>query len=85
MRKKKQNRSSEFKAIVAIEALKEQKTISALAQIYEIYPNQISIWKKEFLDNVSLVFGKTIRDQKRMKWFPSYLRLLASCVQAIKQ
>lgn len=64
MRKKIQNRSSEFKANVAIEALKEQKTISALAQIYEIYPNQISIWKKEFLDNTSLVFEKNHKRPK---------------------
>ena len=48
MRKKRQNYSAEFKAKVAIEALKEQKTITELAQLYEIHPNQISTWKKEY-------------------------------------
>jgi transposase-like protein len=39
MRKKRQNHSADFKAKVAIEALKEQKKISELAQLYEIHPN----------------------------------------------
>jgi len=61
MRKKRQNYSAEFKAKVAIEALKEQKTITELAQLYEIHPNQISTWKKEFSENASQVFDKVHR------------------------
>lgn len=64
MRKKRQNHSAEFKAKVAIEALKEQKTISELSQLYEIHPNQISLWKKEFLENASQVFDKSHRRPK---------------------
>lgn len=64
MRKKRQNHSSEFKAKVAIEALKEQKTIAELAQLFEIHLNQISIWKKEFLENASQVFEKSSRKPK---------------------
>ena len=64
MRKKRQNHSAEFKAKVAIEALKEQKSIAELAQIYEVHPNQISIWKKEFLENASQVFDKAHRQPK---------------------
>jgi len=64
MRKKRQNHSPEFKAKVAIEALKEQKTISELAQLYEIHPNQISTWKKEFLENASQVFDKVHKKPK---------------------
>ena len=67
MRKKRQNHSPEFKAKVAIEALKEQKTISELAQLYEIHPNQISIWKKEFLENASQVFDKVHRQPKEVE------------------
>jgi len=61
MRKKRQNYSAEFKAKVAIEALKEHKSIAELAQLYEIHPNQISMWKKEFLENASQVFDKVHR------------------------
>lgn len=64
MRKKRQNHSAEFKAKVAVEALKEQKTITELAQLYEIHPNQISTWKKEFLENASQVFDKSHRRPK---------------------
>jgi len=64
MRKKRQNHSAEFKAKVAIEALKEQKSIAELAQLYEIHANQISMWKKEFLENASQVFDKVNRQPK---------------------
>ena len=48
----KQNRrkfSSAFKAQVALEAVKGLKTISEIAQQYELHPMQITQWKKEFL------------------------------------
>ena len=64
MRKKRQNHSADLKAKVAIEALKEQMSITELAQRFEIHPNQISIWKKEFLENASQVFDKVHRQPK---------------------
>ncbi len=57
-KKKRQKHSPDFKAKVVIEALKEQKTLSELAQIYEVHPNQITLWKKEFLENASQVFER---------------------------
>lgn len=57
-RKKRQNYSAEFKAKVAIEALKEQNTLSELAQRYQVHPNQITNWKREFLENAAQVFAK---------------------------
>ncbi|MET3115791.1 transposase [Pedobacter sp. CG_S7] len=50
--------SPEFKARVAIEALKEQKSIAELALQYDIHPTQIATWKKHFLENSSVVFSE---------------------------
>jgi transposase len=55
---KRRSFSAEFKAKLAIEALKEQQTLQELAQKYEVHPNQISIWKQEFLQNSASVFTK---------------------------
>jgi transposase len=49
--------SPEFKAKVALEAIKEKNTIEDLAKKYELHPNQISVWKKEFLTKAALVFS----------------------------
>lgn len=56
MKKSRRKFSSSFKAQVAIEALKERETLSELAKRFEISPNQISIWKREFLSNASNAF-----------------------------
>jgi transposase len=57
MRKRK-NHNAEFKAKVAIEALKGQKTVAEISQQYEIHPNQVNTWKREFLEKAYLVFEK---------------------------
>lgn len=56
MKKERRKFSAAFKAKVALEALKEQKTLQELASKYAVHPNQISSWKKEFLDKASVVF-----------------------------
>lgn len=55
---KRRSYSSEFKAKVALEALKEQQTLQQLAQKYEVHPNQISSWQQEFVQNSASVFTK---------------------------
>ncbi len=50
--------TSQFKSKVCIEALQERQTIEALAKKYELHPNQINTWKKEFLEKSSQVFEK---------------------------
>jgi len=54
-----------FKAKVALEALKGQKTLAELARIYEVHPNQIGQWKKKVLEELPQVFnGKRDRAAK---------------------
>lgn len=45
-----------FKSEVVLEALKERKTMSELAQQFDLHPSQITTWKKDFLASASKVF-----------------------------
>ncbi|MCL5945944.1 MAG: transposase [Planctomycetes bacterium] len=42
--------TSQFKAKVAMEALKGQRTIGELAGVYQVHPSQIAAWKKRLVD-----------------------------------
>lgn len=54
-----------FKAKVALEALKGQKTMSELARLYEVHPNQIGQWKKQVQTELPKVFnGKRDRQKQ---------------------
>jgi transposase len=58
MKKERRTFSPAYKAKVALEAIKEQQTTSELAQKYQLHPNQIAQWKKEFLSKAATVFDK---------------------------
>jgi transposase-like protein len=45
-----------YKAKVAIEAIQERETLSSLSSKYELTQEQISKWKREFLEKSELVF-----------------------------
>jgi len=55
---KRKQHSAEFKFKVALEAAKEQKTLSQLGSEYELHPTQISEWKRQLLQSSNHVFGK---------------------------
>jgi len=52
------NHGPAFKAKVALEALKGDKTLSELAQQFEVHANQIVQWKKELLERADELFEK---------------------------
>jgi putative transposase len=47
-----------LKAKVAIEAIREEKTINELAGIYGVHPNQVGQWKKRMLDDAPVLFSR---------------------------
>jgi transposase-like protein len=49
--------SSEFKAKVALEAIKDQKTLTELSNQFQLHPNQITRWKKLLLDEAQNIFS----------------------------
>jgi len=48
-----------FKAKVALEAIRGERTMAELAGIYEVHANQITKWKKQALDELPNLFSGT--------------------------
>lgn len=48
--------SADFKAKVALEAVKGVATVNEIAQRYSLHPGMVQRWKRDFLENASSVF-----------------------------
>jgi len=58
MARKRRRFSAEFKAKVALEAVRGQKTVADLAGEHEVHANQVTQWKKRLLESLPEVFGR---------------------------
>ena len=58
MKKQRRKHTAEFKARVALEAIRGIKTLSEIAQEYEIHPVMVGNWKKEMLEHLPELFDK---------------------------
>jgi len=57
--KSKRKFTPQFKLKVVLEVLKEKETLALISKRHELHPNQISDWKKQFLDGATAVFETT--------------------------
>lgn len=64
MGRKRRRHSSAFKAKVALDAFKGEKTAAELASQYEVIPTQISAWKKKLVQNSPQIFESGQRKEK---------------------
>ena len=62
-RRPRRNHSASFKAKVALAAVKGDKTLAELAEQFDVHPNQITQWKTQLLEDVTVVFGEARAEQ----------------------
>lgn len=61
---KRKRYSAEFKAKVALEAIKGEQTLAELATKYSLHPNMIATWKRQAVENMAETFSsKSERSQ----------------------
>ena len=65
---KRRNFTDQFKAKVALEALRGDKTVQEIAAKHQLHPNQVSTWNRQVFDGMADVFsggkqsGPTVSD-----------------------
>jgi transposase-like protein len=64
MGKKRKIHSPEFKAKVALAALKNEETTAQLASRFGIHPTMVSTWKRQLLDSAPDLFDKGHKSRK---------------------
>ena len=56
-RRPRRNHSPAFKAKVALDAIRGEKTIAELCEKHDLHANQIADWKHQLLERAATVFG----------------------------
>jgi len=67
MSAKRKNYSPQFKAKVALAALKNEETTAELSSRFGVHQTMINNWKRALLDGAADVFGKNNKNQKHME------------------
>ena len=57
--------SAEFKAKVALTALRNEQTVAELATHFGVHPTMISNWKRSLLDGAADIFDKGQKSRKQ--------------------
>jgi transposase len=70
MKKPRRNHSAKFKAMVALEAIRGEKTVAEIAAHHEVHPTQVTAWKTQLLQNAAALFGgaaTSTEDRERVR------------------
>ena len=65
MARKRRRFTKEFKARVALEALRERDSVQAIAARHELHPNQVSTWKRQAAEGLREGVRRGRRPQAR--------------------
>lgn len=60
MKRVRRNHSAKFKALVALEAIRGEKTVAQIAAHREVHANQVTAWKNHALENLETIFGAEV-------------------------
>jgi transposase len=84
MKRPRRNHSPAFKAKVALEAIKGEKTIAQLAAHYDVHANQITSWKTQLLENAVGIFGAGVvegaADRERIRELHAKIAIAAGFI-----
>ena len=58
---KRRNFSDKFKATVALEALRDDRSVQEIAAKHRVHPTQVSTWKRQAIDGLTGVFSDKVK------------------------
>ena len=69
MKRTRRNHSPSFKAKVALQAIRGDKTVAELAQQHQVHPSQITAWKQQLLEHAAELFanGQSLAEDSQQR------------------
>ena len=68
MKRTRRQYSADWKAKIALEAIKGQQTIQQIASHYEIHPDLMTHWKKQWLEGAAQIFSNGQKAGRERPW-----------------